>query len=431
VFNISKFTSLKKLSSKKNSILKEILPDDWIIKRGKEILKIINGISTSNLEFGGDGSLLYIKVSDMNNPINKPYILKTESTCNLINESLTSNILEKNNIVFPKRGAAIFTNKVGIIGKRGTLDPNLIAVTPKIENLDFKYLYYYLAYFRLGNICENAGLPQLNKKDLNPLKFIYPPLIQQQKIVSILENVDTLIQTTEHLIEKLQECKKGLMQLLFTEGIGHIEFKDTKLGTMPKEWQVVKIKDIAEIISGNTFKLKYQGFKDKPIPFIKVSDMNSPENKKFIKISNNYVDKKIIEEANLKFFPVGTTIFPKLGAALKTNKRRIIIKPTICDNNIMGLIPKENILSDYLYYCLVKINMIRFCNDASVPSLNNNIVNSIKIKLPPLNEQREICFILNNIDKSISTEREYNQKLSQCKKGLMQALLTGKKRVNI
>ena len=65
----------------------------------------------------------------------------------------------------------------------------------------------------------------------------YHPLKEQQKIASILSNVDNLIQKTDQIIEQTQRLKKGLMQRLLTKGIGHTKFKKTELGEIPEEWQ--------------------------------------------------------------------------------------------------------------------------------------------------------------------------------------------------
>ena len=55
-----------------------------------------------------------------------------------------------------------------------------------------------------------------------------PSIKEQQKIASILSNVDELIQKTEQIIEQTQRLKKGLMQRLLTKGIGHTKFKENR-----------------------------------------------------------------------------------------------------------------------------------------------------------------------------------------------------------
>jgi type I restriction enzyme S subunit len=84
-----------------------------------------------------------------------------------------------------------------------------------------------------------------------------PPLPEQRKIAQILETVDNAIEKTEKIIEKYKRIKQGLMQDLLTKGIdekGNIrsekthKFKDSPLGRIPEEWEVVRLGEVGEIL---------------------------------------------------------------------------------------------------------------------------------------------------------------------------------------
>jgi type I restriction enzyme S subunit len=84
-----------------------------------------------------------------------------------------------------------------------------------------------------------------------------PPLPEQRKIAQILETVDNAIEKTEKIIEKYKRIKQGLMQDLLTKGIdekGNIrsekthKFKDSPLGRIPEEWEVVRLGEVGEIM---------------------------------------------------------------------------------------------------------------------------------------------------------------------------------------
>ena len=89
----------------------------------------------------------------------------------------------------------------------------------------------------------------LSKKYFLKLQIPFPPLPEQQKIAEILSTVDEQISTTQAIIDNSKELKKGLMQKLFSEGIGHTEFKDTKIGRIPKGWEVTYLKDLCSMIT--------------------------------------------------------------------------------------------------------------------------------------------------------------------------------------
>lgn len=79
----------------------------------------------------------------------------------------------------------------------------------------------------------------------------YPiDLKEQQKIASILSELDQTIEKTERLIEKYERLKMGLMEDLFTKGIDlatgkpHTKFRDTEFGRVPEKWGILPLKDL-------------------------------------------------------------------------------------------------------------------------------------------------------------------------------------------
>ena len=155
-------------------------------------------------------------------------------------------------------------------------------------------------------------------------------------------------------------------------------------------WKTVKLGEIAKAVGGNGFPKKYQGYKNKDIPFFKVSDMNTDGNEKFMLKSNNFVDVNDLKEMKAKLHPAGTIIFPKIGGAISTNKKRILTKDAAFDNNVMGVVPSNKILPEYLYKFFLNIDLYELSNKAALPSIKNGTVNDIDFVLPPLAEQERI-----------------------------------------
>lgn len=271
-------------------------------------------------------------------------------------------------------------------------------------------------------------MPRTSWKELAKLPILLPPLPEQKKIAAILSSVDEAIEATEAVIEQTRTVKQGLLQELLTRGIGHSEFKKTPIGEIPKSWEVVKIREIATVVGGNGFPVKYQGRIDQQIPFYKVSDMNTQGNEIIMGKSANYISEKTAKELSVRIHPEGTVIFPKVGAALLTDKRRILGQEAVVDNNIMGIVAKS-VEPRFLFYAMHRVSFKQLFHPGALPSINQNDVGSIRLGLPCRDEQRAIVTTLYSLDESISASEKKVSQLKQIKKGLLQDLLTGKVRV--
>jgi len=164
-----------------------------------------------------------------------------------------------------------------------------------------------------------------------------------------------------------------------------------------RNWVDCTIGEISKLSGGSAFKEKFQGHTSGEIPFIKVSDFNLSENQKYITRANNWVSSETLKEMGAKVFPPGSVVFPKVGAALLSNRRRILLRPTALDNNLMAAIP-NGCCSEYLYHALCKVDFSRFVQEGAVPSINQEQVASVELSIPPLPEQKKIAEILSGID---------------------------------
>ncbi len=157
-----------------------------------------------------------------------------------------------------------------------------------------------------------------------------------------------------------------------------------------KDFPMVSIGEICEIVSGVGFPVERQGLLDQEIPFLKVSDMNLPGNETEIRFWNNTVSPKTAKELRGHICPPGTIIFPKIGAAIATNKKRILTKPSLFDNNVMGIIPSKKIEGRYLYNILLHFDLSKWASSSQPPSMRKSDVEKETIPVPPLKTQCQI-----------------------------------------
>jgi type I restriction enzyme S subunit len=93
---------------------------------------------------------------------------------------------------------------------------------------------------------------------------------------------------------------------------------------------------------------------------------------------------------SLRVCPAGTVIFPKVGGALHTNKKRILGRSAAFDTNTMGAVPTSAIQPMFLYYWLSAIRLSDFAYGAPVPQVSRVRMAELHVALPPLMEQKRI-----------------------------------------
>ncbi len=190
----------------------------------------------------------------------------------------------------------------------------------------------------------------------------------------------------------------------------------------PSIWREVLLEDVCEFRSGSVFKLKYQGQSSGDFPFIKVSDMNLESNIIRILDSNNWVSQATAQEIRARPLPSGATVFAKIGEALRQNRLRMLVRPTIVDNNMMGAIPKGDIVdSKFLYYGMHSIDFGEVAAGTALPYLTLSALKSLPFQLPPLAEQRAIAHILGTLDDKIELNRRMNQTLEEMARALFKS----------
>jgi len=198
------------------------IPSHWEIIKGKYILKILTG-NYPNEIIEDDNGVSFVKVEDLNHIVDKFYLDGSELSVQRSDSTLP---LENNILIFPKRGMAIFTNKIVICRVESFIDPNLMGVKV-LQNSNIKFVLYVIKNRGLGDICDSSTIPQINNKHIYPLEFPYPSLPEQQQIADYLDEqtqkIDTTIEKETQRIELLKEYRQSLISEVVT---GKIDVRD-------------------------------------------------------------------------------------------------------------------------------------------------------------------------------------------------------------
>ena len=191
------------------------------------------------------------------------------------------------------------------------------------------------------------------------------------------------------------------------------------------------LRDIAIVSQGFTFSRSYQGKKNLKWNYFKVADIGLNPNSKYLTNAINTISDITMEEIGALPFPKGSIVFPRVGAALFNNNKKILPQDGVVDDNVLVLTVTDTskCWHEFLYYYLQGIPLAKWCNSGLVPVINTKTVLSQMVFLPPLPEQQKIAAILSTQDKVIELKEKLLVQKQQQKKYLMQQLLTGKKRL--
>ncbi len=159
---------------------------------------------------------------------------------------------------------------------------------------------------------------------------------------------------------------------------------------LPEGWEWTRLINLGIWALGSGFPNVVQGSTDKEILMCKVSDMNLEGNEKFIFSTKNTISKDLADEYKIKISEPGTIIFPKIGGAIATNKRRILVQDTAIDNNCLGIKPCDAISGEWFYLILNTLDMSKYQSGTSIPAINQSVIGSIPIALPSLKMQEKI-----------------------------------------
>ena len=318
--------------------------------------------------------------------------------------------------------------EINIAPHKCCIGRGLAAITAKGINPDYLYHSLFIHRKALQKIAQGSTFEAINSKELSDLSIFSPPFSEQKKIAEILTTVDEAIEKTDQIIDKTKEAKTGLMQRLLTRGIGHKNFKKTEIGEIPEEWEVVRLKDIAQkFYNGGTPDTKVKDYWDGNIPWVTGADF---ENQRVSHI-RRYITIEGVKNSATNVIPKGNLL-----VVTRTGVGKIAIAPfdIAISQDITGVIlDSEKALPKYVYWLLnYKSERLRsIIQGTSINGLLREDLEIFPISLPQIEEQKQIADILSSVDDEIDKESERKKGLETLKKGLMQVLLTGKIRVSV
>ena len=409
----------------KNSPL-GIIPEEWEVKKICDFGKVITGSTPPIKDVGNYGST-YMFVSPADITENK-YIKSSERKLSRKGFSL-SRIMPKDSVLFTCIGSTI--GKCAIANEDLTSNQQINAIISN-SNHNEEFLYYELnrRSSRIKLIAGEQAVPIINKSTFENIKILCPPLEEQIQICSVLQLWDTAIEKQSVLIEKLKLRKRALMQQLLTS--------KKRLPGFSGEWREVKLGDVSTILRNNTLSRDQLNDNDGIVNNIHYGDVliKYPSildcQKEKLQYINNDISIHTDYIENGDIIMSDTAEDETVGRVCEV--QNVGNKKILAGLHTMLIRPHKELFAPYYlgYYLNSEAyhkQLIPLIQGIKVCSIGKFAVQNTVLSIPSLKEQTAIASVLIKTDKEIELANEKLANLQSQKRGLMQQLLTGKKRI--
>lgn len=375
-----------------------IIPQEWEVRPLNYLGAICSG-GTPDTEVAEywNGDIAWCTPSDITK-LDTKYIESTEVkiTAKGLKES-SATLLPPRSIVVCTRAtignAAICNTEIATNQGFKNIIPN--------EKTNPEWLYYIIIYSkpRLVRFGCGSTFLEVSKKDFSRFKIAVPPLAEQRKIAEVLSVWDEAIEKQARLIEKLALRKRGLMQRLLSAKL--------RLPGFSEPWKKVKLGDVAELYQPQT--IQSEDLSQTGYPVYGANGL--------IGYYNNYNHEYPQVVITCRGSSCGTVNFTPGKCWITGNAMVLNV-----DNN-------RDVNKSFFYYLISNSSFVNLISGSGQPQIVRQPLLKFELRIPPLKEQTAIAEVLTAADREIDLAKEKLERLRRQKRGLMQQLLTGKKRI--
>lgn len=265
---------------------------------------------------------------------------------------------------------------------------------------------------------------------------------EQRAIADFLDTqcakIDSVIADIEKQIETLQKYKKSLITETVTRGLDRsVPMKDSGIvwiGEIPKHWNINKTRYLASLCSGATPSKDVYTYWEGNIPWVSSQEVKSD----IITDTSLHISEEAIRSCSTKLMPAGTLVMVvRSGILQHTIPVALLGVPATINQDIKAFVFKPEMIPAYYKYYIQGENdallNVLIKDKTTVESIDNNLLLSLRVMVPPIQEQKDIVNYLDErcskIDSIISDKQAQLDAIIQHKKSLIYEYVTGKKRV--
>ena len=419
------------------------IPKSWKVKPIAYMTKSRSGGTPdrNNLLYWENGTIPWMSSGE----VNKVNIYDTdEKITTLAVHHSSAKIISKNAVMVALNGQGKTKGMSAILRIDSACNQSLCAFSCNAGILYYEYLFWcfqtmytYLRQMSGDDVRDGLAASYVKKQ-----KIPVPKYEEQQAIADFLDKecaqIDSIAADLEKQIELLQQYKKSLITEAVTKGLDKsVPMKDSGvewIGEIPEHWEISRVRHLASLCSGATPSKDVLSYWEGNIPWVSSQEVKSD----IIKDTSLHISEEAINSCSTQLMPAGTLVMVvRSGILQHTIPVALLGVPATINQDIKAFQFNHLMLPAYFKYYIQGENdallSVIIKDKTTVESVDNQLLLSLKIMVPPIEEQKAIVAFLNYkcgyIDKILNDKQEQLNLLMQHKKSLIYEYVTGKKRV--
>lgn len=282
------------------------------------------------------------------------------------------------------------------------------------SRVNLRYLYYALkmCLHHFKQISQGTATKFLTAKILNGFELPIPTIEKQNKIASLLGNLDKKIESNEIINKNLEQQAQAYFNELFVVNAD-------------SNWQECTLSDIGSIVAGGTpSKSKLEYYADQGIAWITPKDL-SVDKSKFISHGENDISELGFSKSSAAKMPAGTILF---SSRAPIGYMAIAQNEVTTNQGFKSVIPKKNIGTAYVYFLLKNLlpTIEGMASGSTFKEISGSAMKSVPTVMPDVNTIQ----LFNDFCEPVFKEQEVleaeNKHLSALRDSLLPKLMSGK-----
>jgi len=402
-----------------------VIPEDWDAITYGQVFNFLSTATYSRDELTDDDDIKYVHYGDIHTKWNHFLDFKKNSLPSVKKEKAKNyHLLKEGDLImvdasedYEGVAKSVEIKNIGLIKAISGLHTFLLRDKNNTFVNGFRG-YISSSWFvkiNLNKLATGLKVYGVSKSNLKTIQIPRPPKPEQNRIASVLSDIDSFIENLEKLIAKKKAIKKGTMQQLFTG--------KKRLGGFTEKWEKKKVRDFGEVITGSTPSTKIKEYWNGKIPWVTPTDITS--NKDIFNTEREITNEGLKVIRQLPSNSLLITCIASIG------KNTILRRAGSSNQQINAIIPNKKHDVDFLYYMFEnsKQYLIRQSGVTATNIISKKDFIEISFTIPKLLEQVAIAQILSDIDEEINVLEQKRNKYKMIKIGMLQQLLTGKIRL--